>query len=122
MSTADGAFDTDESCLFCKIVAGDIPADLVHTGERVVAFRDIAPKAPLHVLVVPRDHKPNAAATAAADPALIGELVSVADAIATGEGQPAYNLLFNTGEAAGQTVFHTHLHVLAGGKLTELPV
>lgn len=112
---------TDESCLFCKIVAGEIPADLVHEDERMVAFRDIAPKAPLHVLVVPRDHQPNAATTAAGDPALIGELITTADAIAAEAGHRAYNLVFNTGAEAGQTVFHTHLHLLAGGKLTELP-
>jgi histidine triad (HIT) family protein len=112
---------TDANCLFCKIVAGEIPGDVVHSDDRVVAFRDIAPKAPLHVLVVPRDHEPNAAASAAADPTIVGELVAAAAAIAAQEGHEAYNLLFNTGEAAGQTVFHTHLHLLAGG-ITALPV
>ncbi|UDY24833.1 HIT domain-containing protein [Nocardioides sp. Kera G14] len=115
-------FRTDESCLFCRIIAGEIPSDRVHEGERMIAFRDIAPKAPLHVLIVPRDHLPNAAATAAEDPALIGELIGCADTIARENGHEAYNLLFNTGEAAGQTIFHTHLHLLAGGKLTDLPV
>jgi histidine triad (HIT) family protein len=112
----------DPTCLFCKIVAGEIPADLVRDDEHLIAFRDIAPKAPLHVLIVPRDHQPNAATTAAGDPALLGELIATADAIAKENGHEAYNLLFNTGSEAGQTIFHTHLHLLAGGKLTELPV
>jgi histidine triad (HIT) family protein len=113
---------TDANCLFCKIVTGEIPGDVVHEDDRIVAFRDIAPKAPLHVLVVPRDHQPNAAASAAADPTIVGALVRVAHEIAEREGRSSYNLVFNTGEDAGQTVFHTHLHLLAGATLTELPV
>ncbi|GAB7006186.1 histidine triad nucleotide-binding protein [Nocardioides sp. AN3] len=112
---------TDADCLFCKIIAGDIPGDIVHADDRLVAFRDIAPKAPVHVLVAPRDHRPNAAASAEADPSIIGELVTAAAAIARDEGYDAYNLLFNTGAGAGQTIFHTHLHLLAGG-ITALPV
>jgi histidine triad (HIT) family protein len=112
---------TDANCLFCKIVAGEIPGDVVHSDDRLVAFRDISPKAPLHVLIAPRDHQPNAAASAAADPAIVGELVSAAAAVAAAEGYEAYNLLFNTGADAGQTVFHTHLHLLAGG-ISALPV
>jgi histidine triad (HIT) family protein len=113
---------TDASCLFCKIIAGEIPSDLIYHDDRIVAFRDIAPKAPVHVLVVPRDHQPNAAATVASDPVLVGELIAVADSISRQSGHPSYNLLFNTGAEAGQTVFHTHLHLLAGGKISELPV
>lgn len=112
----------DTSCLFCTIVAGEIPAEMVHSDDRVIAFRDIAPKAPVHILVVPREHQPNAAATAATDPTLIADLVTVAHAVAAEQGHSAYNLLFNTGAEAGQTVFHTHLHLLAGGKVSELPV
>jgi len=112
---------TDANCLFCKIVGGDLPAQVVHRDDRLVAFRDIAPKAPLHVLIAPRDHQPNAAASAAADPTIVGELVAAAAGIAEREGYEAYNLLFNTGAEAGQTVFHTHLHLLAGG-ITALPV
>lgn len=108
-------------CLFCRIVAGEIPSEQVYSDDRMIAFRDIAPKAPLHVLVVPRDHAPNVAATAEEDPALVGALVRTADKIARDEGYDAYNLLFNTGAAAGQTIFHTHLHLLAGG-ITALPV
>ncbi|SFB70376.1 histidine triad (HIT) family protein [Nocardioides terrae] len=112
---------TDANCLFCKIVTGEIPGDVVRSDDRLVAFRDIAPKAPLHVLIAPRDHQPNAAASAAADPTIVGELVAAAAGIAQQEGYEAYNLLFNTGAEAGQTIFHTHLHLLAGG-ITALPV
>ena len=112
---------TDVNCLFCKIIAGELPAEIVHRDDRTVAFRDIAPKAPLHVLIAPRDHQPNAAASAAADPTIIGELVATAATIAERQGFEDYNLLFNTGAAAGQTIFHTHVHLLAGG-ITALPV
>jgi histidine triad (HIT) family protein len=107
-----------DDCLFCTIVAGDIPADVVHTTERTLAFRDLNPQAPLHVLVVPRDHYANAAELAAGDPEASAELVRTAAAVATAEGYADdYRLVFNTGPGAGQTVFHTHLHVLAGRDL-----
>ncbi|MET3803912.1 histidine triad (HIT) family protein [Nakamurella sp. UYEF19] len=103
-------------CLFCMIVAGKIPATLVHTDDEVVAFRDINPQAPVHVLVVPRAHYANVGEVAAADPALVGALVSAAKSIAAAEGHEGsgYRLIFNTGADAGQTVFHAHLHLLAG--------
>ncbi len=106
-------------CLFCGIVAGDIPADVVHTDEDLVAFRDIHPQAPLHVLVVPRVHLATAADVAAADPALVGAMVTAAHRIAgsLGGGRPGYRLIFNTGADAGQTVFHAHLHLLGGQPL-----
>ena len=110
-----------EDCLFCKIVAGEIPGDIVHTTERTVAFRDINAQAPTHVLVVPREHHPNAAALAAADPQAAAELLTAAAEIARAEGYDDYRLVFNTGAGAGQTVFHTHLHVLAGRPLSWPP-
>ena len=110
-----------DDCLFCKIVAGDVPGEVVHTTERTVAFRDVDPQAPVHVLVVPRDHHPNAAALAAADPATYAELVQSAAAVANAEGYDEYRLVFNTGAQAGQTVFHTHLHLLAGRSFTWPP-
>ncbi|ABL81419.1 MULTISPECIES: HIT domain-containing protein [unclassified Nocardioides] len=110
-----------EDCLFCKIVAGDIPGEVVHTTERTVAFRDIDPKAPTHVLVVPRDHYTNAAELAAADPQATAELVTTAAAVAAAEGYADYRIVFNTGAEAGQSVFHTHLHLLAGRPLTWPP-
>ena len=105
---------TDPDCLFCKIVAGDIPAEVVVETDRAVAFRDLSPQAPTHVLVVPRDHHPNAAALAASDAAVTAHLVEVAAQVVGQEGLEDYRLVFNTGPDAGQTVFHVHLHVLAG--------
>jgi histidine triad (HIT) family protein len=110
-----------EDCLFCKIVAGDIPGEVVQTTERTVAFRDVNPQAPLHVLVVPRDHYDTAAALATDDPESSAELVRTAAAVATGEGYDDYRMVFNTGAEAGQSVFHTHLHVLAGRSFTWPP-
>ena len=103
-------------CLFCKIAAGEIPATTVYSDDEVLAFRDINPQAPVHVLVIPRVHYPNIAAVAAADPALGGSLVTAARDIAVeqGCGDSGYRLIFNTGPDAGQTVFHAHLHLLAG--------
>lgn len=110
-----------QDCLFCKIVAGEVPADVVLTTDEVVAFRDIAPVAPTHVLLVPRQHRPGAAATAAADPALMGALVTAAAEVAAREGVEDYRLVLNTGEGAGQSVFHTHLHLLGGRALAWPP-
>ena len=111
-SPSGEAVGTD--CLFCRIVSGEIPAEIVHVTERTVAFRDINAQAPTHVLVVPRDHYPNAAALAAGDPEASAELVSTAAAVAAAEGHEDYRLVYNTGAGVGQTVFHTHLHLLAG--------
>ena len=108
-------------CLFCKIVAGEIPGDIVRETERTVAFRDLNPQAPTHVLVVPRVHYPNAAALATGDPATTAELLTCAASVAAAEGHDDYRLVFNTGAGAGQSVFHTHLHLLAGRSLSWPP-
>ncbi len=110
-----------EDCLFCGIVAGDVEADVVHSTQRTVAFRDLSPQAPTHVLVVPRDHFANAAELAAGDPEAAAELLATAAAVATAEGHEDYRLVFNTGAGAGQSVFHTHLHLLAGRTMTWPP-
>jgi histidine triad (HIT) family protein len=112
---------TQDGCLFCGIVAGDVPSEIVHTTERTVAFRDVNGQAPTHVLVVPKDHYANAAELAAGDPAASAELVTTAHAVATAEGYDSYRLVLNTGAEAGQSVFHTHLHVLAGRPMTWPP-
>ena len=104
----------EEDCLFCRIVAGEIPGDVVLDTDDVVAFRDVNPQAPTHVLVVPRQHAPNAASTAAQDEALVGKLVTAASEVAVIEGVESYRMVLNTGSDSGQTVFHTHLHVLGG--------
>ena len=103
-------------CLFCAIAAGDIPADVVHSDDDAVAFRDIAPQAPLHVLVIPRAHHANAAALAAEDAALAGRLMALAGRIASDAGvaDDGYRVVTNTGDNAGQSVHHVHFHVLGG--------
>lgn len=110
-----------DDCLFCKIVAGEIPGEIVHTTERTVAFRDIDPQAPTHVLVVPKAHFANAAELAAGDPQASAELLTTAAAIAAAEGHDDYRLVFNTGPGVGQTVFHTHVHLLAGRSMSWPP-
>ncbi|SEC84121.1 histidine triad (HIT) family protein [Nocardioides exalbidus] len=106
--------DTSDSCIFCTIVAGEVPAEELGRNDRAIAIKDLNPQAPFHALVIPVDHHENAAASAAADPATIGHLVSLADEVAKAAGNADYRLVANTGAGAGQTVFHTHLHVLAG--------
>lgn len=108
-------------CLFCKIVAGDLPADVVASTDRVIAFRDIDPKAPVHVLVVPREHHGDVAQLAAADPALLAEVVAMADRVAGELADGQYRFVFNSGPRAGQSVFHVHGHVLAGAQLGWTP-
>ncbi len=104
-----------EDCLFCKIVSGEIAADVVHETGTTVAFRDIEPQAPTHVLVIPRSHHTDAAALAAAEPTVVVDLVDAAAAVARQEGLgDGYRMVLNTGPAAHQTVFHAHLHVLGG--------
>ena len=102
-------------CLFCKIVAGEIPAERVHEGARTVAFRDVNPQAPTHVLVVPRDHVADMAALTRMDPAYAGEVMAAAVAVAEQERLgDGYRLVANTGRDGGQTVSHLHVHVLGG--------
>ncbi|WP_067461791.1 histidine triad nucleotide-binding protein [Actinomadura macra] len=110
-------------CLFCKIVSGDVPAEIVRSDARVIAFRDINPQAPTHVLVIPREHHPTVAEVAAADPGLLSEVVAEAHRVAQDEGiaDSGYRLVFNTGAQAGQTVFHVHAHVLGGRGLNWPP-
>ena len=104
----------DPDCIFCKIVAGDLPSDIVHRGERVMAFRDIHPAAPTHVLVLPVDHHRDVVALAQAGESLLHEVVTVAGQVAAEEAGGQFRLVFNTGADAGQSVFHVHAHVLAG--------
>ena len=108
-----------DQCLFCRIVAGEIPAKIVAESERCVAFRDVNPQAPLHVLVVPRRHIASLDAAGAADAEVLGELSLLAARIARAEGVAAggYRTVVNTNADAGQTVFHVHLHLLAGRRL-----
>lgn len=101
-------------CLFCRIVAGEIPADLVRQTDEVVAFRDIDPQAPTHVLVIPKAHHADIGSLTAVDPGLAGTLMREAALTAADLGLEAYRLVLNTGASAGQSVFHVHAHVLGG--------
>ena len=106
-------------CLFCAIVAGEIPATVVGETDRVLAFRDINPQAPTHVLVIPKNHYPDAAALAAAGDGLLDEVISQAHEVGTAEGiaERGYRIAFNTGADAGQAVHHVHAHLLGGRAL-----
>jgi histidine triad (HIT) family protein len=112
---------TDPDCLFCRIVAGELPADVVATSDRSIAFRDIDPQAPVHVLVVPRDHHGDIAQLAAADPELLSDVVALADEVAGDQADGQFRLIFNSGPRAGQSVFHVHGHVIAGAELGWSP-
>jgi histidine triad (HIT) family protein len=110
-----------DHCVFCRIVTGQIPAQVVRRGERVLAFRDLNPQAPTHVLVITTAHHPDVPALAAADPAALAELVRTGAQIADDEAGGQFRLVFNTGAAAGQSVFHVHGHVLGGRDLAWPP-
>ncbi|MBX9471009.1 histidine triad nucleotide-binding protein [Microcella sp.] len=110
---------TSEPSIFERIIARETPADIVHETDTVIAFRDIAPKAPVHLLVVPKTSRyRDVAELAAGDPALLADVVATAHQLANEHADGQFRLVFNTGANAGQTVFHVHAHVLAGG-LTE---
>lgn len=110
-------------CLFCKIVAGDIPAEILYEDESVVAFKDINPQAPVHHLIIPKKHISTINDISTDDDALVGKMFLAAQAIAKQEGvaEEGYRTVMNCGESAGQTVFHIHLHLLAGRSLTWPP-
>lgn len=110
-------------CLFCRIVAGDVPAEVVATTERTVAFRDIEPQAPTHVLVVPKEHLVSAAEVGPQQADVLAELVVTARAVAESEGVAGsgYRLVFNVGEDALNSVPHLHLHVLGGRRMRWPP-
>jgi len=110
-------------CLFCKIVAGEIPADIIYESDTALAFRDINPQAPMHVLVIPRKHIATINDIEDEDQGVVGSLYSAAREIAANEGiaDAGYRAVMNCNEGAGQTVFHIHLHVLGGRQLTWPP-
>ena len=102
-------------CIFCKIVAGEIPGDEVASSDLSFAFRDLSPAAPTHVLVVPRRHIENAAALGPGDAGVLGDMFQLANQVARSEGlDGGYRLVFNVGDDAGNTVGHLHLHVIGG--------
>jgi len=109
--------------IFGKIVAGEVPADKVYETDNVLAFRDLQPQAPVHVLVIPKKPYQTAAELAAAEPALIGELIAAAHEVATAAGiaETGYRLVVNTGKDANQTVDHLHVHVIGGRAMSWPP-
>jgi len=119
---ADGTA-SDPACLFCRIAAGQIPATLIHEDELVIAFPDIAPRAPTHILLVPRRHIVSAGALTDSDAPTVGRLFAVAARIARDAGiaDAGYRLVTNVGRAAGQTVGHLHIHLMGGRPMTWPP-
>ena len=102
-------------CIFCKIAAGTIPAKLIHEDDRIIAFADLNPQAPTHLLVIPREHLPSLAAAAAEHTELLGQLLAAATDIARQQGlAKGYRIVINTGPDGGQTIGHLHLHLLGG--------
>jgi histidine triad (HIT) family protein len=114
---------TETDCLFCRIVAGELPSTRVHEDEVVIAFRDIAPRAPTHILIVPRAHIPSVLELTEADGRLLGRLFAVAAQIARGEGiaERGYRLVSNVGEWGGQSVDHLHWHLMGGRSMAWPP-
>ena len=110
-----------DDCLFCRIVAGEVPATVVLETDRTLAFRDIAPVAPVHVVVIPKVHHRDIGAVTGADPALTADLLAAACDVARAEGLVGYRLVTNTGTDGGQTVGHVHVHVLGGRPMTWPP-
>jgi histidine triad (HIT) family protein len=108
-------------CIFCKIIAGQIPGEMVYQDQDVAAFKDINPKAPVHILIVPKKHIVSVSDLAPEDTGLAGKLLLTAKTVAAQQGLKAYKLVVNTGAEAGQVVMHLHLHLLGGRKL-ETPV
>ena len=113
----------DADCIFCRILSGDIPADVVREDEHTVAFRDLEPQAPTHVLVIPRRHVPDVGTLAVQAPDEVTPLFAAVRAVAEQEGvaERGYRSVFNTGAEAHQTVFHAHVHVLGGRAMTWPP-
>ncbi|MEU0522585.1 histidine triad nucleotide-binding protein [Streptomyces niveus] len=117
------AGEPQADCLFCKIVAGEVPATVVRETDTTMAFRDINPQAPTHVLVIPKVHYPDAAALAAAEPRIAADILRESAEVAAEDKTvgSGYRIVFNTGSGAGQTVFHAHAHVLGGRGLNWPP-
>jgi histidine triad (HIT) family protein len=114
---------TESNCLFCRIIGGEIPSDVVHQDEVCVVIRDINAQAPMHLLVIPRDHLESLDDASQRDEQLLGHLLRVGARMANdqGHGEGGYRAVINNGEGAGQSVFHLHIHVLAGRPLNWPP-
>lgn len=116
---AGPALHTDPNCVFCKIIAGELPSRMVYTDDTVVVFKDIRPRMPVHLLVVPREHIPDLEAIEPRHEGILARLLLVAAKVAADEGlaRRGYRLVLNDGADSGQEVFHIHLHVLGGRRM-----
>jgi len=110
-----------DNCLFCKIIRGEIPAETLYEDDDILAFRDIAPQAPVHFLVIPKKHIRGPADIGSEDEQLLGKIMRVGGELAQKEGIEHYRVVFNNGEQAGQTVFHIHMHILGGRDMSWPP-
>jgi histidine triad (HIT) family protein len=108
-------------CIFCKIVAGEIPSDTVYQDEEIIAFRDINPQAPVHIVIIPRKHIASLSHLSESDSALVGHLVTIANKLAQDEGiaEKGYRVVINCGKEGGQLVPHLHMHLVGGRKLSD---
>src|SRR5919106_1803633 len=106
--------DYEPDCVFCRIAAGEIPSDIVHSDDTVVVFRDLNPRAPTHVLAIPRRHIPSVAEVTDSDGDLLGSLFGALRRVAQDAGVTSYRIVTNVGPDSGQSVFHLHFHLLAG--------
>jgi histidine triad (HIT) family protein len=127
MTTGDPATRTarprDPACLFCRIVADELPSTRIHEDDDAIAIRDIAPRAPTHILILPREHIPSAADLTAADGPLLGRIFEIAASLATAEGiaDQGYRVVTNVGRWGGQTVDHLHFHLMGGRSFSWPP-
>ena len=112
---------SEESCLFCRIIKGEIPGQFLHQDESCVVIRDINPQAPMHVLVFPREHIESLADASQKDESVLGHLLRVGARVANEQEHESYRTVINTGAGAGQSVFHLHVHVLAGRSMNWPP-
>ena len=114
---------SEENCLFCKIIDGRIPGEFVHQDDHCVVIRDINPQAPMHVLVIPRDHIESLDDASQKDEGMLGHLLRVSARVANdlGHGESGYRTVINTGAGAGQSVLHLHVHILGGRPMTWPP-
>ena len=110
-----------DDCLFCKIAAGEIPSDCLYQDESVFAFKDIAPQAPVHFLVIPREHIDSAAAVGKENSGVVAHIFEIIAKLAREQGLEGFRVVSNVGESAGQTVRHLHFHVLSGRDMTWPP-
>ena len=112
---------SEENCLFCKIIGGEIPGDFVHQDDSCMVIRDINPQAPTHLLVIPREHLESLDDASQKEEGLLGHLLRVGARMANDQGHDSYRTVINSGAGAGQSVFHLHVHLLAGRSLNWPP-